>query len=210
MIAHKKQFRSHAQKKAPTEWHAGFMSLLPQIKNYAEYAFRRLDPESREEAIQCCIVAAMFAYTQLVDQGKSDIAYAGPLAMYAIRRFRMGRRFGERMNANDVSSPYAQKKRGIKLESLARYDHEAEDWEELLVEDKHAGPSEVAAVRLDFAQWLSTLSDRKRHIAEFLAIGETTNDTAREFGVSAARISQLRREMQESWASFQGEELAEV
>jgi hypothetical protein len=39
-----------------------------------------------------------------------------------------------------------------------------------------------------------------------LAAGERTTDVARRFGVSLARISQLRRELERSWLAFQGEE----
>jgi hypothetical protein len=38
-----------------------------------------------------------------------------------------------------------------------------------------------------------------------LASGENATNTARKYGVSDARISQLRREFQQSWAEFQGE-----
>jgi hypothetical protein len=42
-------------------------------------------------------------------------------------------------------------------------------------------------------------------VAETLANGETTKTTAKRFRVSAGRISQLRRELQQRWQDFQGE-----
>jgi len=45
----------------------------------------------------------------------------------------------------------------------------------------------------------------KRQVARTLALGETTKRTARRFRVTAGRVSQLRRELQNSWESFQGE-----
>jgi len=44
--------------------------------------------------------------------------------------------------------------------------------------------------------------------AQELAKGETTGKTARKFGLSEWRISQLRRELEESWSEFQGEPAA--
>ena len=61
------------------------------------------------------------------------------------------------------------------------------------------------AFRCDFPAWLGTLSPRNRRIAQFLALGNRTQDVARKFKVSEGRVSQLRREMAESWKAFVGE-----
>jgi len=55
-----------------------------------------------------------------------------------------------------------------------------------------------------FANWLRRLSRRNRRIAQFLALGNRTSDTARKFKVSEGRVSQLRRELAESWRAFVG------
>jgi hypothetical protein len=52
-----------------------------------------------------------------------------------------------------------------------------------------AGPAEVAAWRIDFAEWLRRLTARLRKIALALAAGETTTAAARLFDVSPARIA---------------------
>ena len=84
------------------------------------------------------------------------------------------------------------------------YDQNKGEWNEILVEDRHAGPAKTAASRIDFAEWLLTLPRRKRRIAEELAKGETTRTTAKRFRVSAGRISQMRRELKDAWEDFQG------
>ncbi len=78
-------------------------------------------------------------------------------------------------------------------------------WLELLMEDRHAGPADTAAARIDFADWLRTLGGRRRRIAETLAKGETTSLAAAKFKVSLGRISQLRRELRDDWERFHGE-----
>jgi len=77
-------------------------------------------------------------------------------------------------------------------------------WGEILVEDKRATPADVAAWRIDFAEWLRRLTIRLRRIALALAAGETTTAAARMFGVSPARISQIRELLRRSWDAFQG------
>ena len=64
-------------------------------------------------------------------------------------------------------------------------------------------PAEIAACRIDFAEWLRRLTARLRKIALALAAGETTNAAARMFGVSPARISQIRDLLRRSWEEFQ-------
>jgi len=44
--------------------------------------------------------------------------------------------------------------------------------------------------------------------AESLAVGNRTGDVAKRFNVSAGRVSQLRRELAESWRAFVGDEPA--
>jgi hypothetical protein len=97
---------------------------------------------------------------------------------------------------------------------VERLDHfSAEDgcWEEIVVEDRRATPADVAACRIDFAEWLRRLTARLRKIALALAAGETTTAAARMFGVTPARISQIRDLLRRSWQAFQGTpEIAEA
>ena len=94
------------------------------------------------------------------------------------------------------------------VKRLDHYSEQEETWQEVLVEDRHTTPAEVARVRIDFRAWLSTLSRRDRKIALTLADGETTGTTARKFSLCDGRISQLRGELHDSWREFQGEEPA--
>ena len=55
------------------------------------------------------------------------------------------------------------------------------------------------------AGWFRVLPRRRRKIALMLASGETTSEAAKKFGVTAARISQLRLWLRESWDAFQGQ-----
>jgi hypothetical protein len=84
-------------------------------------------------------------------------------------------------------------RRRLHVDRLDHFDDEESTWEEVLVEDRRAGPAEIAVCRINFANWLRLLSRRQRKIAMTLAGGETTIEAAKKFGVMAGRISQLRQ-----------------
>ncbi|MCH8148689.1 MAG: hypothetical protein IH987_11940 [Planctomycetes bacterium] len=180
--------------------------MLPVIQESASFAFRYLPPEARQEAVQDVTVGALVAFVQLVKLGKARLAYPTVLARYGIAQFRCGRRVGSRLNVRDVSSRYAQRKKKFVVERLDRFCAKQNVWREVLVEDRRATPADIVAVRIDFADWLKSLSWRLRRIANLLATGETTGAAAKKFRVTPGRISQIRRELEQSWRTFQGEE----
>jgi hypothetical protein len=197
--------KSRRKQAADPAWHAGFLKLLPAIRRHARISFRRLPAGTREEAVSEVVADAFIAYARLHSMGKSHLAYGTALARYGVGHFREGRRVGGQANANDVTSGRCLRKNGVVVEPLWQRDPRRGGWREIVVEDGQSGPAEIAAMRLDFADWLKTLSARDRRIAERLAIGESTATAARMFRVSRGRISQLRREFFEGWHKFVGE-----
>ena len=110
------------------------------------------------------------------------------------------------MNVRDVLSRHCQQRKGIAVERLDRFDEEENCWKEAVVQDTRTTPvPEIVAFRCDFPAWLGTLSRRNRRIAQFLAVGNRTQDVAKRFTLSAGRVSQLRRELATSWKEFVGE-----
>jgi hypothetical protein len=197
-------FVSQASSREPDR-DAKFLEMLPRIRRQAGYYLRRLPTEERVEAIQEVVASAFVSYVRLNNRGKAELAFAGPLARYAACQYLHGRRVGSRMNACDVTSDYCRQKKGLSLEQLDRIDESTGEWEELVVEDRHSTPAEVASTRIDFRAWLELLPERTRRVAETLATGEATSHAARTFGCSASRISQLRRELYHAWLAFTGE-----
>jgi DNA-binding CsgD family transcriptional regulator len=184
--------------------HVRFLAMLPQIRRQALAAFRNQRFEVREELIQEVIANCYRAWVLLVRRGKESVIYPTPLAQYAIRQVRGGRRVGGRLNLHDILSPQARRHYGITIERIDRRDLQDGVWNEQLVEDRKAGPAETAAARLDLSAWLHTLTKRNREIAKALSLGETTNAVARQFGMSASGVSQLRVWLRERWEQFQG------
>jgi hypothetical protein len=185
--------------------HAAFVAMLPAIRRTAQITFRKIRPELRDDLIEEVVANAFVAYARLVERGQADRALPSPLARFAIAQVRVGRRVGNRLRIRDVLSNYAQYQKGFQVEALDQFDEEEECWQQILIEDKRATPAEVAACRIDFAEWLRRLTARLRKIALALASGETTKGAAEQFGLSPARISQLREWLKKSWEAFQGE-----
>jgi hypothetical protein len=182
-----------------------FITMLPTITRIARQNFSHLDPEAKEEATAEVVAAAFIMFVGLVRDGRASLAFPSVLASYGVRRVRIGRAAATPMNVRDVSSVYCQLKKKIRLERLDTYDCETQSWQEILVEDRHSGPAEIAASRMDFASWLRSLTKRDRKYAETLATGETTGEAAKRCQVSPSRISQVRRQLMESWEEFVGE-----
>ncbi len=201
MIAITKQPRQAARKRQNER----FLDMLPLIRSQARRAFCRLRPELKQELVQEVIANAFVAFVALVRRGKADIAYATPLANYAIRQALAGRRVGAKTNCRDVSSVVAQRRWGFTLENLSWNGSGANIWSEILADDTLTPVGDQVAFRLDFRAWWGTLNRRDRRLARFLALGNTASEAAQRFCVSNPRISQLRSELQVSWQAFQGE-----
>ncbi len=185
-------------------FHQQFLTMLPVIRRQAWIAFRGQRPEAKEEFVAEVVANAYRSWVRLVKQGKAERAYATPLAQYAIRQVRAGRRLGCSLNSKDLLSPWARKRHGLTIEQLDQSDNRSGSFDQLLVEDRQAGPAEIAAARIDMAAWLGSLSKRQRRIAKALALGASTSEVARRFGICPARISQLRSWFRQHWELFQG------
>ncbi len=186
-------------------WHATFLPMVPKIKEHASYRFRGWPEDVREEAIQETLANACQAYARLAQRGATDSATWSSLAKYAIRQVRTGRKVGGSLNVRDVSSRYCQRHYGVSVHNLHRWDDENQEWTEMVVEDRRTTPADIAALRIDFWEFLKSLSRRHRKIALKLAKGYSTSAVAKMFELSAARISQIRRELDDAWQAFHGE-----
>ena len=151
------------------------------------------------------VALAYSMYVRLVNRGKSDVAYPSPLAIYACRQVLAGRSLGTKMNVRDVTSRHCRVRKGVHVERLDHFNEQEGTWREILIEDRKSTPADIAAARIDIPSFLATLSPRTRQMAEALANGESTGCVAKQFRVSAARISRLRRHLHEKWQQFHGE-----
>lgn len=183
-------------------WHRRFMQLLPAIVRTARYSLRGFRCDL-EDAMQEVVANAFVTFVALVRRGKMDLAYGSVLGRLAAAQFKDGRRVGNSLCCHEVLSPYAQRLKHFKCESLDHRDKDDQnEWCEVLVEDKTAGPFDIVRTKLDFDAWLHSLPRRDRKVAQYLSVGNRTSEAAVKFGLSEGRISQLRRSLEKSFHDF--------
>lgn len=74
-----------------------------------------------------------------------------------------------------------------------------------LADNTQSPPDAIICFKLDFTAWLARRTERNRCIAADLLVGGRPLTVAGTYGVSAARISQLRRAFGQDWRAFRGE-----
>jgi hypothetical protein len=190
-------------------WQQSFLAVMPAILTHARIRFRRMPWHRREDAIAEAIACACVNYQRLAAQGRLHRAYVSSLSGFSARHVAQDRHVGGSQNARDLLSPLAQRKHGFTLQSLNSA-HDCRGWRSLVGEDRHYSPADVAAFRIDFGQWMRTHTHRHRRIIGRLASGDGTYAVADRFGLSPARVSQLRRKYEHSWHIFQGEGIGQA
>ena len=178
-----------------------FLTIQPAIERHALVRFRHLRSVDREEAIAEAVAAGFQSFLSLIRRGKDPSQFPTVIAIRSVQHVRSGRRVGTPQNSADVFCLLARE--GCRVDHLRQADPE---WADALVDDRQTPIPDQASFRCDFPDWLRTLKPRDRQIADLLALGHSTESTAKRFRLSAARISQLRNELRERWHQFHGEQ----
>ena len=185
-----------------------FIAHLPAVDNAARYAFRRRRRQDREEALAEARAAAWSAWHGLIRKGKDpvEVGVTG-IANNAIRNIRQGRRIGNRTcgrGAMDIQHPRVHRALGLRVVSFAELaGPHVGSWRDWLAEDNRVTPADQAIFHLDYQTWLAGLPEKKRWVAELLALGHEGFVVARLIGIAQSRVSQLRGELAGSWEAFQ-------
>lgn len=184
---------------APAHGHAAFVSLVPRLQTHARVRFRHLNPTDREEAIADVLAYGFASFLRLKERGKDPTTFPAVFAHFVAKAVANGRGVVPRLSTRDLlGHPRGERVPVHKLDDLMP---DGGWWRDLAL-DRRARVDEQAAFNLDFPVWLGTLSAVKRHVAELLARGHGTDEVAQGTGVSAGRVSQLRRELADSWFDF--------
>lgn len=181
---------------------AAFLAILPRVERHARVAFQHLNPSDREEAAAEAVAHAWVAFLRLWARGKDPSRFPTALARFSALATRNGRRVGGRMASRDVMSA-ARRKVGVAVEP---YRDAGSDGglvtAELLPPATRSRVPDVAALRVDFPAWLGRLTAGRRQAARMLACGYGTGEVAAGLGVTAGRVSQLRRVLAADWHRF--------
>jgi hypothetical protein len=198
--------RPSAPRRHLADLHATFLSILPRIELHGRVYFRHKNANMREELTAEMVGLCWKWFLRLIERGKDPTAFVSALATFAARAVNSGRRVCGQERSKDVLSPSAQKRHGFVVERLPDYCTLAgTSLEEALVENTATPVPEQVSFRLDFPQWRLTRCYRDRAMIERMMLGERTLDLANQFGISPARVSQLRRELHDDWRRFCGE-----
>jgi hypothetical protein len=165
-----------------------------------------------DEAKAEAIAAAIQSHWRARTGGHDPSRFLGRLAHLAISHVRAGRHVGGSQNSRDALSERAQRLHGFKAVSLSSrfsardFSHDGFTIADQLKDSTLRTPvPDAVAFRMDFPQFLASLTSRDRAIALFLAVGHRVGSVATRFRLSAARISQLRQQWRRDWTRMQGD-----
>ena len=206
---------------SPKDLHAAFLALVPTIRKRARIAFAFCKcANQKADRIAETLALAWRSFVRLHERGRNPSAFPVVFAIYVARAVASGRRIAGGETVNDVMSQTAQRKHGFSVNEFSDPNfvpsHELlndphaqkilDALEERLTDNTLTPVPDQAAFRIDFREWLRTLSTRERTMAHAMMREEGTNDLSRKFGVSPGRISQLRSKLRAEWATFCGDE----
>lgn len=194
-----------------------FRSILPVIERHARIYFRQVKCLDRKGDLVAEAVALSWKwFLALAQRGKDARTFPTALAGFAARAVCSGRRLCGVVPGKDVMSVRAQRRFGFTVESLpastrtsmenlhsvVRGQQQLDAVEERLRDNTQTPIPDQVAFRSDFPAWLETLTERERRIIRDMIHNERTKDLARKYGLTAGRISQLRRAFHEDWEKF--------
>jgi len=153
-------------------------------------ALRRYHNHWDRETILCDVDSTVFE----LNLTAPPRATAGTLAHLSVRRVAIGRHF--RPSVRSIGKGWQDKRA-----KRPKYVQLHIDLTELVAPG--GNPSDIAAFALDFTDWLNTWEGKKRAILEAMAVGDRTSEISARHGISQGRVSQLRREFEDSWRILQ-------
>jgi hypothetical protein len=184
--------------------HAAFLALLPRLEAHARAAFRGVRcPHRRDDHVAEAVALAWKWFVRLAKRGKDAARFPVALADFAARAVHSGRRLVGSEVFRDVLSPSARRRHGFVVRRLVEhYAFEGGLVGEALRENTRTPVPEQVSFRVDFPAWLRRRGRRDRRLVCALLHGGRTREVSRLFGLSPARVSQLRRELHADWARF--------
>jgi hypothetical protein len=208
---------AHASSRPVTRLHNRFLALLPRVELHGRIYFRHLRPHDKAEAVQEMRALAWQWFLRLHRRGRDPRDFLKGFTTLLARAVWSGRRLAGTAKAKDVFNTATQRRHGFAVGPLpdSRNVYHAllsspggqrlhGAFEERLRDNTVTPVPDQVQFRLDWPAWLATLTDRDRRMIRAMARNERTLDLSRRFGLSPARISQLRREYHAGWARFCG------
>ena len=177
---------------------AGLMlvqEIVPRIQAAVPRTVKPIGAEDFREIVADTIVLAANMVESCEVRGRP--LYPSSIAYFAIQAVRHGRR-STSASRTDAMSPAAQLDGNATLDSMDE-SVEAEDGDALSLHELLAGPAEdpaqIAGRELDWAELMEDLTERDLALLRTTINGDRLDLLARQFGVTPARVTQLKREL---------------
>jgi DNA-directed RNA polymerase specialized sigma24 family protein len=158
-----------------------FTARLPELQRIARSAFRHLDGDRQEEAVQNTIALAWKQYRALVIKGRTDAEQLlTSILYYSIQQTKCGRTIQGCPSAKDTLE---KRRRGETIvENIDIHD----------LMGRSTPILEAVSFRVDLPRFFDTLTDRQQKTARLLASGFTTSEVAELMDVMPGAVSQFR------------------
>lgn len=193
------------QSLTPVSWQHGFLEILPRIEHHVRIAVRGLKGVAKDEAICEVVANCLCAYRRLYERNALHRAFATALVRYGVGNYFRGRRVGSSQCSRDLYSVRTGIEVEVNLQSVGTPRDQRVEWMECLTDTRRMSVPDQAHFRIEFPRWLAMQTNRNRQIALGLLFGHSTAQVARQQSISPGRVSQIRRELYESWNLFNGE-----
>jgi len=194
------------------ELQAAFITLLPKIEYTVRVRLRHIACSDRRADLACEAIAMCWKwYIGLAQKGRSPAEFLYTFAALAARAALSGRRLCGCEKARDALSPLCQRMRSFTVSPLPdTFGLIGNMFGEALIDNTQTPVPDQVQFRLDFPRWRDSLGERSRILMDAMVEGHSGNELATVFRVTRARISQVRRELQEGWQSFCGDRESEA
>ncbi len=148
-------------------------------------------------------------YARLVRGGRDPSGFLGTLAGYGAAAVAAGRRACGQEPARDVlssvcRSSVCRRRRGFTVAPLPGEAADGAPPADALRDNTRTPVPDQVQFRCDFPAWRARLRPRDRRLVDRLAAGHRAADVAAEFGLTAGRVSQLRKQFYRDYAAFCG------
>ena len=185
-------------------------AIIPIIQSTVPQVVTPIGCDDHQELVQDAIVSACQMADSMEKSGKEILPNS--IAYYSIQRTKSGRRSysGRRTDALSSATILDGNSAPMSLDAVIG---NQEGSEEYTIGDMIASPGDdpgmLAAKEIDWAGFQKLLKHQHRKLLKGLAIGERPKEMAKKLGVSAPRISQMKKEIAVELKSFMGKDILE-
>jgi hypothetical protein len=176
-----------------SEARARLEARFPELQSKARAYFADCKPEAKDESVANSLFLTWHHFVALVKSGKADDQLLTSTFYFSCRQTRSGRVMRAKKHDRSRELWDHAHKTGQAIVTGIDFD--------TYVSKRDTVP-DIVAFRIDTQAWLDSLTEIQRQRALDLAEGHATNELAKRWNVSAPAVSNVRRQLNESYERF--------